>query len=120
MFRVEGNRAVLARTPKVSAFVDTNILVRHLTGDPAGLAARATAYLEVEPALLLTDLVVAGTVNVLESFYGAPRQQVAESIRSLLAFDSVVSLDTGINKIISFDRTLDRVGIIERIEPPRR
>ena len=74
----------------------------------------------MEPALLLTDLVVAGTVNVLESFYGAPRQQVAESIRSLLAFDSVVSLDTGINKIISFDRTLDRVGTIERIEPPRR
>ena len=85
MFRVEGNRAVLARTPKVSAFVDTNILVRHPTGDPAGMAARATAHPEVEPALLPTDLVVTGTVNVLESFYGAPRQQVAESIRSLLA-----------------------------------
>ena len=63
MFRVEGNRAVLARTPKVSAFVDTNILVRHLTGESAGMAARPTAYLEVDPRCCLTDLVVAETVT---------------------------------------------------------
>jgi predicted nucleic-acid-binding protein len=69
----------------VSAFVDTNVLVRHLTGDPAVMAARATAYLEVESELLLTDL-VAETVYVLESFYEAPRHLVAEAIRSLLAF----------------------------------
>jgi hypothetical protein len=29
----------------VSAFVDTNILVRYLTGDPSAMAARPTAYL---------------------------------------------------------------------------
>jgi predicted nucleic acid-binding protein len=29
----------------VTAFVDTNILVRHLTDDPPQMAARATAYL---------------------------------------------------------------------------
>ncbi len=130
----------------MSAFVDTNILVRHLTGDPAEMAVRATAYLEVESDLLLTDLVVAETVYVLESFYEAPRQQLGEAIRSLLAFNSVISVDpalllravevyetdrldfaeaylvacaesTGINKVASFDRTLDRVGTIERIEP---
>jgi predicted nucleic acid-binding protein len=72
----------------VSAFVDTNILVRHLTGDPTDMAARATSYLEVEIDLLLTDLVVAETVYVLESFYEVPRVQVAEAIRSLLAFKS--------------------------------
>lgn len=43
----------------MSAFVDTNILVRHLTGDPGEMAARATAYLDVESDLLLTDLIVA-------------------------------------------------------------
>jgi Na+/proline symporter len=32
----------------VNAFVDTNILVRHLTGDPADMAARATAYLAAQ------------------------------------------------------------------------
>ena len=133
----------------MSAFVDTNILVRHLTGDPAGMAAKATRYLEVESALLLTDLVVAETVYVLESFYEAPREQVAEATRSLLALDSVVSVDpalllravevyeterldfaeaylvacaesTGVNKVASFDKSIDRVGTVERIEPPGR
>jgi predicted nucleic-acid-binding protein len=119
----------------VSAFVDTNILVRHLTGEPADMAARATSHLEVETDLLLTDLVVAETVYVLESFYEAPRVQVAEAIRSLLAFESMVSVDpalllraveayetdridfaeaylvacaesTGINKVASFDGSI--------------
>jgi predicted nucleic acid-binding protein len=131
----------------VSAFVDTNILVRHLTGDPPDMSARATAYLERKNALLLTDLVVAETVYVLESFYEAPRPQVAEAVRSLIAFDSVVCVDpslllrsvevyetdridfaeaylvacaesTGVMKIASFDRSLDRVQTVERVEPP--
>lgn len=70
----------------MSAFVDTNIFVRHLTGDPADLAVRSTAYLATESDLLVTDLVVAETVYVLESFYQAPRTQIAEAIRSILAF----------------------------------
>ena len=49
----------------MSAFVDTNILVRHLVGDPPDMAARATAYLGSESELLVTDLVVAETVYVL-------------------------------------------------------
>jgi predicted nucleic acid-binding protein len=131
----------------VSAFVDTNILIRHLTGDPPEMAARATAYLEAETELLLTDVVAAETVYVLESFYEAPRDQVAEAVRSLVAFDSVVCVDpalllraaevyetdridfaeaylvacaesTGVAKIASFDRSLDRVLTVERVEPP--
>ena len=78
---------------KVSAFVDTNILVDHLTGDPPNGAARAVAYLEVEPELLLPDLVVAETVCVLESCCEAPREQIADSMRSLIAFASVVTVD---------------------------
>ena len=131
----------------MSAFLDTNILVRHLTGDPADMAARATAYLARESELLLTDLVVAETVYVLESFYRAPREQVAESIRSLIAFESVLCVDpnlllraievyetdrldfaeaylvacaesTGVNEVASFDRSLDRVESVVRVEPP--
>ncbi len=131
----------------MSAFVDTNILVRHLTADPPEMAARATAYLEAENELLLTDLVTAETVYVLESFYDAPRDQVAQAVRSLVAFDSVVCVDpalllraievyetdridfaeaylvacaesTGIGRIASFDQSLDRVPSVERIEPP--
>jgi len=131
----------------LSAFVDTNVLVRHLTGDPADLAARATAYLGSERDLLLTDLVAAETVYVLESFYEAPRDEVAQALRSLVAFDSIVCVDpalllraievyetdridfaeaylvacaesTGVGRVASFDRSIDRVDTIERIEPP--
>ncbi len=133
----------------MSAFVDTNILVRHLTGDPEPLAARATAFLRSATGLLLADLIVAETIYVLESFYEAPRPQIAASIRSLLAFDAIVTVDpalllravevyetaridfaeaylvacaesTGINKVASFDRSIDRVHTVERIEPPKR
>ncbi len=77
----------------VTAFVDTNVLVRHLTGDPPDMAEAATEYLRAEGELLLTDVVVAETVYVLESFYEAPRDQVARALRSLVAFDSIVCVD---------------------------
>jgi predicted nucleic acid-binding protein len=85
----------------------------------------------------------------LELFYETPRDQVAEALRSLVAFDSVVCVDpalllralevyetdridfaeayliacaesTGVAQIASFDRSLDRVETIERVEPPQR
>lgn len=130
----------------MSAFVDTNILVRHLTGDPPELAARATAYLEAANELLLTDLVAAEIVYVLESFYETPRDEIAQAVRSLVAFRAVVCVDpplllraievyetegidfaesylvacaesSGVGKIASFDRAVDRVPTVERIEP---
>lgn len=130
----------------MSAFVDTNILIRHLTGDPPEMAERATRFLGKERDLLLVDLVVAETIYVLESFYEVPRQQIAESIRSLIAFESIVCVDpalllraveiyevdrldfaegylvacaesTGVGRVASFDRTISRVGTVERMEP---
>jgi predicted nucleic-acid-binding protein len=130
----------------LSAFVDTNVLVRHLTGDPAPMAAKATAFLRQEQELLLTDVVVAETVYVLESFYESPREQVAQAIQALLAMPSVVAIDrallrratevyevdrldfaeaylvacaesTGVNRIASFDQSIDRVGTVARVEP---
>jgi predicted nucleic acid-binding protein len=131
----------------LSAFVDTNIVVRHLTGDPPVIATRATAYLRSEPELLLTDLIAAETVYVLESFYEAPRQQIAEAMRSLIAMESILCVDpavllraievyeierldfaeaylvacaesTGVLRVASFDRAIDRLDTVERIEPP--
>jgi predicted nucleic-acid-binding protein len=121
--------------------------VRHLTGDPPDLAERTTAYLATERELWLTDLVAAETVYVLESFYETPRDQVGEALRSLVAFDSIVCVDpalllravelyetdridfaeaylvacaetTGVGVVASFDRSIDRLDTIERIEPP--
>ncbi len=130
----------------MSAFVDTNIIVRHLTGEPPEMATRATAYLAAERELFLADLIVAETIYVLESFYKTPREQIATAMRSLVALRSVVTVDpalllralevyefdridfaeaylvacaesSGVNRIASFDRSIDRVGTIERIEP---
>lgn len=131
----------------MSAFIDTNIIVRHLTGDPADMAARATAFLESASGLLLTDLVLAETVYVLESFYRVPHAKVAEAMRSLIAFKAVITVDpalllralevyeldrldfaeaylvasaesSGVNRIVSYDKSIDRITTVERIEPP--
>lgn len=130
----------------MTAFVDANILIRHFTGDPPDLAARATRYLEAADELLLPDLILAEVAYVLESFYEAPRAQVATTLRAVLAFPAIRVLDadllrravevyevhrldfadaylvasaerTGIGVIASFDRTIDRVATIRREEP---
>lgn len=110
------------------------------------MAARATAYLRRESELLLTDLVAAETVYVLESYYEATREQIAEAIRALLAMTSVMCVDsallyravevyetdrldfaeaylvacaetTGVGRIASFDEAIDRITTVERVEP---
>ena len=130
----------------MTAFLDTNILVRHVTGDPPELAERATRFLATAEDLLLPDLILAEVAYVLESFYETPRSQVAEIVRSVLAFPAIQVVDaellhravevydldrldfadaylvasaerTGVATIVSFDRSIDRVGTVERIEP---
>jgi len=130
----------------VTCFIDTNVVVRHLTGDPPEQAAQATAFLAAAEHLLLTDVVAAEMVYVLESFYQAPRSQVADAVRSLLTFASVSCVDrptllravelyevhrldfaetylaacaesTGVGAVASFDRSLERVTSVVRIEP---
>lgn len=130
----------------MTAFVDTNVLVRHLTGDPPDLAARATRYLGATDELLLPDLILAEVAYVLESFYEVPRAQVATTLRAVLAYPAIRVVDadllqravevyevhrldfadaylvgsaerTGIGVIASFDRSIDRVATVRREEP---
>ncbi len=127
------------------AYVDTNILVRHLTNDPPDPGRRATAILENADRLILTDVVVAELVYVLESYYEHPKKQVAEGIQSLLTLPSIAVADhdlllraielfehtrldfaeaclaaaaelSGVGAVASFDRALDRVESVERIQ----
>lgn len=130
----------------MTAFVDTNVLIRHLTGDPPAQARRATRYLEAADELLLPDLIAAEVLYVLESYYDVPRAQVAETLRAILAFPTIRVIDadlllraievyevhrldfadaylvasaerTGVGVIASFDRAIDRVATVRRDEP---
>jgi predicted nucleic acid-binding protein len=138
--------AKASQSPSVRALLDTNVLVRHLTGDPPSQARRAAALLAGDHELLLTDLVLAELVYVLESFYRRPREQVAAAARSLLALPSIATVDPDlllrslelyesrrldyaeaylaaaaevweVDRVVSFDRGLDRVPSIKRVQP---
>lgn len=129
------------------AFIDTNVLIRHLTGDPPDLAARATQLISEAEELLLADLIVAEVVYVLESFYQVERPRVAEMVRAIVAFDAMRVVDdtlllrateiyeidrldfaeaylvasaerSGVGIVASFDRSIDRVATVARLEPP--
>lgn len=128
------------------AHLDTNVLVRHLTGDPPAQAQRATRFLAGAEQLMLADLVVAELVYVLESVYRVTRARVAELVRAVLGFAPVYSAnpdrlrraldvyeydrldfaeaylvayaeESGLRTIASFDRAIDRVASVQRIEP---
>jgi len=75
----------------VTAWIDTNVLVRHLTGDPPAMARRATRFLAAATPgeLLLADLALAEVVYVLESVYDLERPAVAEAARAIVTFPTI-------------------------------
>jgi predicted nucleic acid-binding protein len=125
--------------------LDTNVVIRHLTGDPPAMAKRATRFLASASELVLADVVVSECVYVLESFYEVPRARIAELMRAALTMPSVLAdtellmraLEvyefgrigfadaylvssaelTGVGRIASFDKGIDRIGSVERIAP---
>ncbi len=110
------------------------------------MAARATEALRQGERLLLTDLVLAECVYVLESVYKVARDRVAELMRAAIALPSIAPLDSaallralevyeverldfaeaylvaqaeisGVGEILSFDRAIDKVNSVTRREP---
>lgn len=130
----------------MTAYVDTNVLVRYLTGDPPELAQRARRYLEREENLILLDLIVAEIAYVLTSYYKYDRAQVAVALRTAITGPAlqVSDLDmlvrtvelyethrvdfadayliasaeaAGVGGVASFDRDIERPGTVVRVEP---
>lgn len=110
------------------------------------MAARATAALGAGERLLLTDVVLAECVYVLESFYKVAQPRIAEMMRAAIALPGVEVVDaatlhralevyeldrldfaeaylvaqaeaTGVGEVLSFDRSIDRVRSVSRREP---
>ncbi len=127
-------------------FVDTNVLIRLLTGDPPEQARRATSFLAESEPLWLADLILAEVVYVLESVYEVERGEVARIARSIVSGDRLLVADlplllrtievyerhrlafadaylvasaerSGIGQVVSFDKGISRVGTVRRVEP---
>jgi predicted nucleic-acid-binding protein len=129
----------------LTVLLDTNVVIRHLTGDPPEMASRATQFLAANAELVLVDVVLAECVYVLQSVYDVDRRGVAEMMRAALAMP-MVSADTelllraleiyeldrldfaeaylvaaaeftDVESIASFDKAIDRMPSVERIAP---
>lgn len=120
------------------------MLIRHLTGQPPAQAKRATELLATSERLILTDLVAAECVYVLQSVYELDRPRTALLLRSAIALRSIDapgesvllrSLElyestqlgfadaylvagaeqSGVGVVASFDQGIDGIGTVERL-----
>jgi predicted nucleic acid-binding protein len=75
-------------------FLDTNILLRHLTADHPDHSRRATTYLgRIEAGELqvrTSELVIFETVFTLQRFYGQPRAAIRDALLPLIELPGII------------------------------
>jgi predicted nucleic acid-binding protein len=131
------------------AVVDANVILRYFTKDPPDMAEAAlktfSAAQEGDVRLVVAPVTVAEVVWVLESFYGYPKLQIAETMTEFLSADGLEVIDLellvqalslyheknidfadamltsfalsrGLSMVYSFDRHFDRIPGVTRIE----
>lgn len=130
----------------MAAVVDTSVLIKFLTGDPPAQARAAGKLLAADLPLILTDVVIAECVYVLESFYRFEPDAITDRIRYIIEFEGVVVTSRGLIHraldlyqaghdfadayivahaedlrcdVASFDKGIDRIGTVRRIERVR-
>jgi predicted nucleic acid-binding protein len=129
--------------------LDTNVIIRFLTGDHPTHSPRSrnlfVGAAKGDVTLVLTDLALAETAWVLESFYSLDRTRIAAALKGLVESKGIEVQDkrivlsalqnfaqTDVNfvdayhaavasaesiAIVSFDRDFDQFPDIKRIEP---
>jgi len=74
-------------------WIDANVILRFITGDPPALAAKAlelmTSAEKGEVGLRLSHLVLAEVVWVLSSFYKYTKTEIAEILISFICADGI-------------------------------
>ncbi|MEW5959922.1 MAG: PIN domain-containing protein [Chloroflexota bacterium] len=74
-------------------WVDANVVLRFLTGEPEPMAARAARLMvqaeQGEISLFIAPLVLAEIIWVLKSFYRHPMAAIAEAILALVSADGI-------------------------------
>jgi predicted nucleic acid-binding protein len=129
--------------------LDTNVIVRFLTGDHPAHSPRSrnlfTRAAAGDVTLVVTDLALAETVWVLQSFYKLDRRAIAAALKDLIGSAGIEAQNkaslltalrnfaqTGVNfvdayhaaiaaaesiAIASFDRDFDQFADVKRVEP---
>ena len=129
----------------MTALLDTNIIIWHLTGEPTHQATAATATLATTDELIVTEVTLAECAHVLRAVYRTPDTVIAAVLRSLIAQPNITvehperatttlelletsglgyadanlaatALTMGV-AVCSFDRGLDRITGLQRNEP---
>lgn len=129
----------------MTAFVDTNIIVRHLVGDVPDQTRAATELLMQSRSLVLTPFIFTEIAHVLRSYYGFSRVAIADRLGAVLRLPAIVgdldllsaaldihacrgvsipdallaaeALQSGITDIVSFDLGFDRIHGVNRVTP---
>jgi len=134
-----------------AVFLDTNVFIRFLTNDDPAKADRVEKLLEKAARgtlrLITTEMVMAETVWVLESFYGLANTEIGPMVKAILAtpglevingalvekateyymahnidfidgYIAAVMEHHRIDEIFSYDKKhLSRIAAIRRLEP---
>lgn len=128
-----------------TAYVDTNVVVRHLVGDVPDQTRAATDLLMQPRSLVLTPFVFLEIAHVLRSYYGLSRDAIAERLDAVLRLPAITgdlellsaaldthvvrgvsitdallaaqALQSGVTEIVSFDHGFDRIVGVTRIAP---
>ena len=77
----------------MTVIAETAVLVRYLTGEPASLAAQATALIEGSDPVLAPSVAIQEAAFVLMRHYGVPRDVVVSLLVDLLERENVETLD---------------------------
>ncbi len=74
---------------KIRAYLDANVILRHLTEDPPDLADRSASIFraadEGQMSLIIAQVALAEVVWVLQSFYGLAKSKISKQLQAFLS-----------------------------------
>jgi predicted nucleic-acid-binding protein len=76
--------------------IDTNVLVRVLTGDDAAQSGTAAAFIQAEGPAWVSHVVLVETIWVLESVYERSKAQLVEALHRILDNRELAVEDTAV------------------------
>lgn len=74
----------------MTGLLDTSVVMRYLTGEPATSAAAVARLLDAGEAFVLTDAVILETAFVLRSQYRRSREEIVDVLLALIQHEAIV------------------------------